>query len=281
MKKTVATLAVLAIITSFAGDVFAQTDTGGVTAQNHKGGVAFTIPAHAVEVRPDIFSLGEAYDSASGKMVEGYAIVHKKDNANRPDSTQVKSNAAKSPRTAKCYALVASGAKWKTVEDWEVFGGGGLDGSSLRGILETSIGTWETAAANTSILGSGSLGTGPITNPNTLDDRNQVSFGDLGAGTIAVTIFWGRFSGPVLNREIIAWDQIYNTDFSWTTDATLEPSKMDFWNIATHELGHAMGLADIYDSSCSAVTMFGYGTEGETQKRDLTPADITGINLLY
>lgn len=280
MKKTVATLAMLAILTSFVGDAIAQTEVG-VPTQINKSGVAFAIPAHAVEVRPDVFSLGKAYDSASGKMVEGYAIVHKKDTANRPDSIQIKTNAAKSPRTAKCYAVIASGAKWKSVEDWEVFEGGGLDGNSLLGILGTSINTWEVASVNPSILGVGFIGEGPITDPYSLDSENQVSFGDLDTGTIAVTIFWGTFSGPTFSRQIVAWDQIYNTDFSWTTDALLETSKMDFQNIATHELGHAMGLADIYDSSCSTVTMFGYGVKGETQKRDLTSADITGINLLY
>ena len=41
------------------------------------------------------------------------------------------------------------------------------------------------------------------------------------------------------------------------------------------------GLIDIYDSACSEVTMYGYGTEGETKKRTLEPTDIAGIQTLY
>ena len=67
----------------------------------------------------------------------------------------------------------------------------------------------------------------------------------------------------------------------WTEDALVQPNKMDFWNISIHELGHSMGLADIYQSTCSGVTMYGFGTEGETKKRTLEQPDITGISTLY
>ncbi len=231
-----------------------------------------SLPARAVEVSPGVFSLGTAFDKGSLKFVDGYAIVHKVGAA--------RSSQEKAAKAARCYAVMSAGTKWKTVETWEVFPSASLDSSFLLNTITQSIGTWETAA-NSNILGTGALSTGIITDPYTLDSKNQVSFGDLETGTIAVTVVWGRFSGPTFTRELTAWDQIYNTDFIWTTDAAQEPTKMDFWNIATHELGHAMGLADIYNTSCSDVTMYGYGSQGETSKRDLAPDDITGINLLY
>ncbi|KKQ82749.1 MAG: Peptidase M10A and M12B matrixin and adamalysin [Parcubacteria group bacterium GW2011_GWB1_38_8] len=234
---------------------------------------SFSLPAQALEVSQGVFSLGQAYDIASDKIVEGYAVVHKKGYA--------RSSATRGPKAPKCYAVMADGAKWKTVENWEVFAGAGLGGAFLLDRLTHSINTWEIVATNPNILGVGSLGAGAIVDPFTLDNENQVSFGDLENGTIAVTVVWGIWGGPTFNRQIVAWDQIYNTDYSWTEDALLEPTKMDFWNIAIHELGHSMGLSDIYNSSCSEVTMYGYGTEGETKKRDLAPADVTGINLLY
>ncbi len=125
------------------------------------------------------------------------------------------------------------------------------------------------------------MGAGTPSDPNVLDDKNEVSFGSLDSGTIAVTIVWGYFSGPTFARELVAWDQIYNTDYLWSEDATGSTTEMDFENTATHELGHSIGLADIYNSSCADVTMYGYGTEGETKKRDLAPQDITGASSLY
>jgi hypothetical protein len=40
-------------------------------------------------------------------------------------------------------------------------------------------------------------------------------------------------------------------------------------------------MADLYTASCNQETMYGYATEGETQKRDLSNGDITGIRSLY
>jgi predicted Zn-dependent protease len=56
---------------------------------------------------------------------------------------------------------------------------------------------------------------------------------------------------------------------------------MDLQNIATHELGHAVGMADIYTTSSQEVTMYGYSTEGETKKRSLETPDIIGLEKMY
>ena len=56
---------------------------------------------------------------------------------------------------------------------------------------------------------------------------------------------------------------------------------MDFENIVTHEHGHVFGLDDLYTSTCSEETMYGYATEGETKKRTLESGDIMGIQRLY
>lgn len=113
------------------------------------------------------------------------------------------------------------------------------------------------------------------------DGRNELLFGDYPKdGVIAVTVVWGYFSGPPSSREIIEFDVMFDTDYVWG-DATLDSTVMDLQNIATHEIGHGAGLDDIYDSSCSEVTMYGYSDYGEVKKRTLEPPDITGIQELY
>jgi hypothetical protein len=37
-------------------------------------------------------------------------------------------------------------------------------------------------------------------------------------------------------------------------------------NIATHELGHGVGLADLYDDQWSEQTMYGYATYGRLRR---------------
>jgi hypothetical protein len=82
----------------------------------------------------------------------------------------------------------------------------------------------------------------------------------------------------------VEWDQVYNdADYDWSADCDADScsTKMDFPNIAIHELGHSVGLDDLYDSGCSEATMYGYADYGETNKRTLEAGDIAGVSNLY
>jgi hypothetical protein len=236
----------------------------------------FTLPPNASEVAPNIFKLGQAYDSATHELVEGYAIVHKKNEA--------KANSAinKGPKTPLCYGYIATGAKWKVLpEPWQVTSfGAPLSGTFLLQNIAANISKWENAITGThDILGNGTLVSTNPSNKNVLDNINEVSFGPIAdPGTIAVTTVWGNFGGTTTSRQIVEWDQVFNTSYAWGIN---ELGKMDFNNISTHELGHAVGMGDIYTNGCSTVTMYGYANFGETNKTSLEAADITGINELY
>ena len=70
-------------------------------------------------------------------------------------------------------------------------------------------------------------------------------------------------------------------DVDYACSATGEATKMDLDNIVTHELCHAVGMGDLYDSACGEETMYGYATYGETKKQTLNAGDIAGISKLY
>jgi len=244
-------------------------------AQAKDGGKKFQLPANAVQVADNVYSLGTAFDKKSGKQVEGYAIIHRKDGA-------AKSNGAK-VTTTTCYGFLATDAKWKWLESWIVNPNNtrGLDPTFVFNNLTSDIGKWETAAAF-NILGDGAVTNAALLADTTApDNQNEVYFADLSnPNTIAVTIIWGIFSGPTFNRKLVEWDQIYDdATFDWSMSGEL--GKMDFENIATHELGHSVGMGDLYNSKCSQETMYGYAAFGETIKRDLNAGDIIGINKLY
>lgn len=231
-----------------------------------------------------VISLGSAVDPGTGKTVEGLAIIHRKDKAAKPPGVR--------PGKTTCYTYLAKGAKWKTIEPWVTnpTNTRGLDPNAVFNLLNAGVAKWEDAtdgvvgnSIGIDVLGSGSLTT-EILVADTVspDNKNEAYFADISdSSAIAVTIVWGVFGGPPGGRQLVEWDQIYDdVSFDWSAEATGAAGKMDFDNIATHELGHSFGMADLYNT-CVDETMYGYSSYAETKKRDLNNGDITGINGLY
>jgi len=99
-----------------------------------------------------------------------------------------------------------------------------------------------------------------------------------GGGSIAVNRFWMQNMGSYW--RVIENDVCFNGyNFTWSDSG--EAGKMDVANIATHEFGHNLVLADLYDYASREFTMYGYASNGETQKRTLHQDDINGIRYLY
>lgn len=239
------------------------------------GSNSFEIPAHAVKISEGVFSLGTARD-VDGRLVQGFMFVYDKRENAKP------SEVGGSNRGSTCYAFLAKGAKWKTVEPWVVnpTNTKGLTQDFVYNNLTADIQKWEDASSF-NILGNGSSTSDVlVADTSSPDNKNEVYFADVGSsGAIAVTIVWGIFSGPPMGRELVEWDQVYDDfDFSWSSSG--EAGKMDFENIATHELGHSVGMGHPSDS-CTEETMYRFASFGETKKRDLNAGDIAGINSLY
>lgn len=278
MKKLIPILAVVSLIV-FSNTALAKPDFQDVL--NTRSNKVISVPEKAIEVANNVFYLGETFDAQSGKMVTGYAFVHKKENGAKPDHAGgPKNNGGSSGST--CYAYMASGAKWKTTEPWMMDGSNEyFSANDAISLVESGIAKWESAAGNTNIIGNRISAVGTLeADMTSTDGKNEVYFDQIAdANTIGLTIVWGIFGGRPSGRELVEWDQIYNTDYAWSIDET--SNTMDFESIATHELGHTFGLADLYTSDCVDETMFGYADYNETNKRDLNAGDIAGISKLY
>ena len=136
--------------------------------------------------------------------------------------------------------------------------------SSTNCNLAVDIDKWEDAAG-TDILGDEVAGVVDGADLDSPDEKNEVYFADIDEnGVIAMAIVWGVFGGPPPFRKLVEWDQIYDdVDFDWSSNG--EAGKMDFENIATHELGHSVGLGDLYNDECLEQTMYGWAVNGETK----------------
>lgn len=180
-----------------------------------------------------------------------------------------------------CYGFLSNGARWKTVEPYVVNPNNisGLTSEKIVEGMERGVNEWERYGGN--IFGTVSLGSSAVY--DVYDEQNSVQFGVYDdPNVIAVTTVWGYFSGSPKTRQLVEWDMLFNegSDWKWG-DAGVDSSLMDLQNIATHELGHSAGMGDLYETSCTAETMYGYSGEGEVSKRDLNAGDIAGIQKLY
>jgi len=259
-----------------------------IPAEVEGPGQLILVPQVAIDESPAIVPLGSAVDPASGKKVEGLMFIHyKKSPTHKP-----RHNPGGNGGGETCFAYLAKGAKWKTIENWimNTANSEGLDGTTLFNLQGASLAKWEDAtdgvvgnSSGTNVFGNGTAtGTTLVADTSSPDGQNEVYFGSISdPGAIAVTIVWGIFAGPPSGRELVEWDQVYDqVDFDWSAGAAGVAGKMDFDNIATHENGHAGGMAHPSDS-CTEETMYRFSANAETKKRTLNSGDIAGIDGLY
>ena len=235
----------------------------------------FEIPKNAVQIAPGIYSLGTA--QVDGKTVEGIMALHHRDgHTGGPGGGEETTNS--------CFSYIGGRAvPWTSVEPWEVnpTNDYGISDIAVKTILSQSIDKWENESSS-DILGDGTIVNTPlIADTISPDDLNEVYFADItDENVIAVTIVWGVFNGPPFARGLVEWDQVYDHDDDWTWATNGDANSMDFENVATHELGHSVGMGHAGDT-CEEETMFWATWNGDISRRTLHTGDIAGIQQLY
>jgi hypothetical protein len=157
----------------------------------------------------------------------------------------------------------------------------GLKADFVISAVSDAANAWDTVTAETLV---NTITDGSGTASIVYNRENAVLFGDYPTtGVIAVATVWiDRRS-----KQLLECDIMFDTEWAWGNadangDGTVDNTKvMDLQNIATHELGHCFNLADIYDSSQSHLTMYGYSGYGDIEKRSLEAGDIAGIQSLF
>lgn len=151
----------------------------------------------------------------------------------------------------------------------------GLQGSFIVSAVNAAVDTWDAA---TTVQFKGTITTSSGTGTVKQDNHNIITFGNYPqSGVIAVTYAWVDRA----NYKLKEFDIMLDTDFTWGDAASSAALVMDVQNILTHELGHGFNLSDLYAVSKSALTMYGYSTEGDVEKRTLEPGDVAGIQAIY
>lgn len=189
----------------------------------------------------------------------------------------------KDKKAAVAYRFLFRDAKWTSLPVNYVVDPDnpyGLSEEFVTNSIYQAAEEWDTHT-NTELFGVYSVDHNASWDGNEPDGKSEFVFGDYPEkSVIGITVVWGYFSGAPAARRITEFDVLFDTDFKWG-DATLNPALMDLQNIATHEIGHGVGLADLSRSAYAQETMYAYSNYGEVTKRDLNTGDIAGLQVLY
>jgi hypothetical protein len=81
------------------------------------------------------------------------------------------------------------------------------------------------------------------------------------------------------SKDISGFRMAFDMDEPWATDGNA--ASVDLQVVATHEMGHVVGIDHTNAPATSCLTMYKFSSLGETQKRSLGLGDKLGMNALY
>ena len=150
--------------------------------------------------------------------------------------------------------------------------------SEVQSAIKSAFTTWDGATRRALFVDGGTT----TAKANTKDGVNTVAFGNLGGGYVAAAYGWFNTSNVVIEFDITL-----STSYTWATNVTKSgdcggaANAFDVRNITTHEVGHPIGLNDLYGTSDKAQTMYGYAAYQELYKRTLASGDKKGVLVLF
>jgi hypothetical protein len=110
-----------------------------------------------------------------------------------------------------------------------------------------------------------------------LNSVNQIDFGRLSEGVLAQTIFFFFTNAP---DQTVECDLHFNSTVNWYTGTdTPAADQFDWWSVATHEMGHCLGLD--HEDSVNPPPVMQTALPVGTVMRQLTPDDVAGRDSIY
>jgi hypothetical protein len=175
----------------------------------------------------------------------------------------------------------------------------GITSTSSKNAISAAANTWDDAVAGnifadktTVIVDTKKVVDDPFSKTPKKDGYNVHGWKKFGNSFIALNRWWTDGSKVGDYYSIIESDTWYNLDYKWTTSLTTaeKTGKLDLQSVALHELGHCIGMGDIYSTTYGGnlppsdertkdfeQTMNLYNGP----QRTLGKGDITGAQILY
>jgi len=110
-----------------------------------------------------------------------------------------------------------------------------------------------------------------------LNDVNQIDFGRLPGGVLANTTSFFFTDAP---EQTVECDMRFSSAVNWYTGTgTPSEDQFDWWSVATHEMGHCLGLD--HEDSINPPPVMRTALPIGTVMRQLTPDDVAGRDSIY
>jgi len=203
------------------------------------------------------------------------------------------------PRPAQAYLhLTVSTGSTQTPLKWDVSrvrwfatdrGASGITAAQFQTELASSFATWETVP--TASIAFQFVG---FTSATPDDDDGISVLGFQSEPDLDRVLGATSFVVDTTTGEIVESDVFFNAIFTWSTAAAGEAGRFDLQSVATHEIGHFVGLGhsalgetEIRPEGgrrvfATGAVMFPISLgRGVTKDRQLQPDDIAGVSALY
>lgn len=252
----------------------------------HFGGIGVTVPAAGQEVT----AVATTFTGSVTLQVQ----TASDGSVSETTSDPAYSGSGVTPDTGECsdsYEPTDLGYKWTSTFKW-YFHSNSTPSSNTVANVETDLkaaaghvtgehnncGRSDTVSATQSYGGRLQQSTNIDNSGDCLpgDGTNMAGFGILPEGTIALTCTYS--SSGVANES----DMRLNSSPNWITDEGSGcQTAYNVDNLATHERGHTFGMADVYNSDHSELTMYGYADPCTTLKETLALGDMLRLEAKY
>ncbi len=134
----------------------------------------------------------------------------------------------------------------------------GMTDASSRDAIAAGANTWDDNVASNIyadgsavIVDSSKVVDNPLSSTPKRDGYNVNAWWGLGSNYLGLCRWWTNGVAADGYYSIIEADVWYSRDKSWTTDwnTAVSTGKIDLQSVAVHELGHGIGMGDIYSST--------------------------------
>jgi hypothetical protein len=244
-----------------------------------------------------LMKLDGLFDASSGKLGDFgmLAINNEKSNVPRGGTNPVSTTSSLPAGDLNSYKL----AGWRWVDNPNIqlyvktdtnLAREGLSSTQAKTAISGAAETWDAAVIGQPLFNDNVITSSKL-NTDIYDGKNVHAWKSISSSALAYARTYYYTNQKVTGADsksyyrAIESDVCYNTGFKWSTSGT--PGKaytsgapIDVQTVALHELGHTLGLGDIYGTNLAWDTSQIMNSYNDVQ-RTLGAGDITGIQELY